>query len=73
MIRMRCNIRFIISVKETDPLDWSARMRAIMGTTYCLQYMHFLNPPVPHSGLNSSAILLTDDYAAKVWSIVFNI
>lgn len=38
-----------------------------MGTAYCLQYMHHdLNPPVPHSNLNSHAIYLTDDYAAKV-------
>lgn len=38
-----------------------------MGTAYCLQYMHHdLNPPVAHSNLNSGAIYLTDDYAAKV-------
>ncbi|XP_060193676.1 protein MALE DISCOVERER 2-like isoform X2 [Lycium barbarum] len=60
-----------LHVKETDPLDWSARMRAIMGTAYCLQYMHDLNPPVPHSSLNSNAIFLTDDYAAKITEIGF--
>jgi hypothetical protein len=38
-----------------------------MGTAYCLQYMHHdLNPPIAHSNLNSTAIYLTDDYAAKV-------
>lgn len=64
---------FIVSVKEADPLDWPARMRAIMGTAYGLQYMHDLNPPVPHSNLNSNAIFLTDDYAAKVCAIFTNI
>lgn len=44
-------------------------MRVIMGTAYCLQYMHHdLNPPVAHSNLNSVAILLTDDFAAKVYA-----
>lgn len=37
-----------------------------MGTAYCLQYMHELNPPLPHSDLNANAIILTEDYAAKV-------
>lgn len=37
-----------------------------MGTAYCLQYMHELNPPLPHSDLNAKSILLTEDYAAKV-------
>lgn len=55
-----------LHVEEADHLDWSARMRTIMGTAYCLQYMHDLNPPVPHSNLNSKAIFLTDDYAAKI-------
>ncbi|WVZ25162.1 hypothetical protein V8G54_003706 [Vigna mungo] len=59
-------------VKEVEPLDWSARMRVIMGTAYCLQYMHHdLNPPVAHSNLNSVAILLTDDFAAKISEIAF--
>lgn len=50
-----------------DHLDWNARMRIIMGTAYCLQYMHHeLNPPVAHSNLSSHCIYLTDDYAAKV-------
>lgn len=53
-------------VEEADHLDWPARMRTVMGTVYCLQYMHELNPPVPHCNLNSKSIFLTDDYAAKV-------
>ncbi|XP_014523459.1 protein MALE DISCOVERER 2 isoform X2 [Vigna radiata var. radiata] len=61
-----------LHVKEVEPLDWSARMRVIMGTAYCLQYMHHdLNPPVAHSNLNSVAILLTDDFAAKISEIAF--
>ncbi|KAG6620455.1 protein MALE DISCOVERER 2-like isoform X1 [Carya illinoinensis] len=61
-----------LHVKELEHLDWSARMRIIMGTAYCLQYMHHdLNPPVAHSNLNSTAIYLTDDYAAKIAEICF--
>ena len=39
-----------------------------MGTAYCLQHMHEMNPPMAHSDFNSSEIYLTDDYAAKVSS-----
>ncbi|XP_027348431.1 protein MALE DISCOVERER 2-like [Abrus precatorius] len=61
-----------LHVKEIEHLDWSARMRVIMGTAYCLQYMHHdLNPPVAHSGLSSVSILLTDDFAAKISEISF--
>ncbi|KAK2384321.1 putative inactive receptor protein kinase [Trifolium repens] len=61
-----------LHVKEVEHLDWSARMRVIMGTAYCLQYMHHdLNPPVSHSNLNSVSILLTDDFAAKISEISF--
>ena len=61
-----------LHVKEMEHLDWSARMRVIMGTAYCLQYMHHdLNPPVAHSNLNSVSILLTDDFAAKISEISF--
>ncbi|CAA7040894.1 unnamed protein product [Microthlaspi erraticum] len=58
--------------KEMEHLDWSARMRIIMGTAYCLQHMHELNPPIAHSKLGSSGIYLTDDYAAKVGDVPFN-
>ncbi|XP_038690976.1 protein MALE DISCOVERER 2-like isoform X2 [Tripterygium wilfordii] len=61
-----------LHVEEMEHLDWSARMRAIMGTAYCLQYMHHdLNPPVAHSNLSSTSIYLTDDYAAKIAEISF--
>ncbi|KAL3522496.1 hypothetical protein ACH5RR_015330 [Cinchona calisaya] len=55
-----------LHVKELEHLDWSARMRIIMGTAYCLQHMHGLNPPVTQFNLNSKTIFLTDDYAAKI-------
>lgn len=55
-----------VSVKEVENLDWNARMRIVMGSAYCLQYMHDLNPPVAHSNLVSRAIFVTDDNAAKV-------
>ncbi|KAL3851395.1 hypothetical protein ACJIZ3_013277 [Penstemon smallii] len=57
--------------EEVEHLDWSTRMRIIMGTAYCLQYMHDLNPPVAHFNLTSKEILLTDDYAAKIGDVGF--
>ncbi|XP_021769752.1 protein MALE DISCOVERER 2-like [Chenopodium quinoa] len=61
-----------LHVKDIDHLDWTTRMRIIMGTCYCLEYMHHeLNPPVVHPNLQSDTILLTDDYAAKVADISF--
>ncbi|XP_043689766.1 protein MALE DISCOVERER 2-like [Telopea speciosissima] len=61
-----------LHVKEVEHLDWNARMRIIMGTAYCLQYMHNeLNPPVTHTNLQSSAIFLMDDYAAKIGELSF--
>ncbi|KAJ9567143.1 hypothetical protein OSB04_003109 [Centaurea solstitialis] len=60
-----------LHVEELEHLDWSSRMRIIMGTAYCLEYMHELNPPVPHSNLNANLIRLTDDYAPKVAEMSF--
>ncbi|GFP91708.1 probable LRR receptor-like serine/threonine-protein kinase at5g45840 [Phtheirospermum japonicum] len=60
-----------LHVKEVEHIDWNARTRIIMGTAYCLQHMHDLNPPIAHSNLNSKEILLTDDYAAKIGDIGF--
>ncbi|KAL3345184.1 hypothetical protein AABB24_024231 [Solanum stoloniferum] len=56
---------------ELEPLDWPARVRAIMGTAYCLEYMHNLNPPLSHSDVNSHSIYFTDDYAAKITELAF--
>lgn len=56
-----------LHVREVEHLDWNSRVRIIMGAAYCLQYMHHdLNPPVTHANLRSTAIYLTDDYAAKL-------
>ncbi|XP_017221929.1 protein MALE DISCOVERER 2 isoform X2 [Daucus carota subsp. sativus] len=55
-----------LHMKELEHLDWNARVRIIMGIAYCLQYMHGLNPPMPHSNLKSHTIFLTEDYAAKI-------
>ncbi|GAV65196.1 LOW QUALITY PROTEIN: Pkinase_Tyr domain-containing protein, partial [Cephalotus follicularis] len=61
-----------LPMEEMEHLDWNARMRVIIGTAYCFQYMHHdLNPPVAHSNLNSTTIYLTDDYAAKIAEICF--
>ncbi|KAK4440058.1 protein MALE DISCOVERER 2 [Sesamum alatum] len=60
-----------LHVKDLEHLDWNARMRIIMGTAYCLQHMHDLNPPVVHTNLASREIFLTDDYAAKIADVTF--
>ncbi|KAL7142605.1 hypothetical protein ABFS83_08G134600 [Erythranthe nasuta] len=60
-----------LHVKEVEHLDWNSRMRIIMGTAYCLQHMHDLNPPIAHFNLTSKEILLTDDYAAKIADMSF--
>ncbi|KMZ69211.1 putative Receptor protein kinase [Zostera marina] len=55
-----------------EHLEWRTRMRIIMGIAYCLRYMHHeLNPPVAHTNLHSSSILLTVDYAAKIVDMDF--
>ncbi|XP_074272365.1 protein MALE DISCOVERER 1-like [Silene latifolia] len=56
-----------LHVEEFENLDWNSRIRIIMGAAYCLQYMHHdIYPPIAHSKLDSAAIYLTDDYAAKL-------
>ncbi|XP_074319289.1 protein MALE DISCOVERER 1-like isoform X3 [Silene latifolia] len=61
-----------LHVKDMDHLDWTTRMRIAMGTCYCLEYMHHeFDPPIVHPNLQSDAILLTDDYAAKVADVCF--
>ncbi|KAK9073931.1 hypothetical protein SSX86_006525 [Deinandra increscens subsp. villosa] len=60
-----------LHIKELEHLDWISRMRIIMGTSYCLEYMHELNPPVPHTNVTSTLIYLTEDYAPKVAEVPF--
>ncbi|KAI3704134.1 hypothetical protein L1987_74348 [Smallanthus sonchifolius] len=60
-----------LHVKELEHLDWTSRMRIIMGTSYCLEYMHELNPPLPHTNVTSTMIYLTEDYAPKVAEVAF--
>ncbi|KAF7816507.1 putative inactive receptor-like protein kinase [Senna tora] len=60
-----------LHVKETEHLDWITRLRIAMGMAYCLQHMHQSKPPIAHSNLNSSSVLLTDDYAAKISDLSF--
>ncbi|GJN40603.1 hypothetical protein PR202_gb29847 [Eleusine coracana subsp. coracana] len=66
-----------LHVEGFDPIDWNGRMRVIMGVAYCIQHMHELSPPIAHPGLKSSAILLSEDGAAKiadmsVWQEVYS-
>ncbi|KAI4373380.1 hypothetical protein MLD38_011510 [Melastoma candidum] len=60
-----------LHVKESEHLDWGMRLRIIMGISYCLDYMHQLQPPMVHGNLNSSTVYLTEDYAAKVSDFSF--
>ncbi|KAK8517163.1 hypothetical protein V6N13_092449 [Hibiscus sabdariffa] len=54
-----------LHIKESEHLDWATRLRIMVGIASCLEHMHQLNPPVPHSNLSSAAVNLTEDYAAK--------
>lgn len=42
-----------------------------MGIAYCLEHLHQLTPPIAHKNLLSSAIYLTEDYAAKISDLSF--
>ncbi|CAM0882076.1 unnamed protein product [Alopecurus aequalis] len=55
-----------LHVEGFDHIDWNGRMRVIMGVGYCIQHMHELNPSIAHPDLQSSAILLSEDGAAKI-------
>ncbi|XP_019444892.1 PREDICTED: protein MALE DISCOVERER 2-like isoform X3 [Lupinus angustifolius] len=66
-----CLFEHLHSKDVEHHLDWSERMRIIMGTAYCLEYMHDRKPSVFHTNLSSLYILLTDDYAAKIGEMTF--
>ncbi|CAL0335196.1 unnamed protein product [Lupinus luteus] len=53
--------------KETDPLDWDARMKIAIGGARGLAYLHEdSNPCVIHRDFKSSNILLEHDFTPKV-------
>ncbi|KAL7108919.1 hypothetical protein ACP275_06G143100 [Erythranthe tilingii] len=58
-------------LREDEHLDWEMRLRIAMGIAYCLDHMHQLIPPLFHRNLNSSAVYLSEDYAAKVSDFAF--
>uniref|UniRef100_A0A7N1A220 Protein kinase domain-containing protein n=1 Tax=Kalanchoe fedtschenkoi TaxID=63787 RepID=A0A7N1A220_KALFE len=60
-----------LHVQESEHLDWGMRLRISMGIAYCLEHMHQLKPPAIHKNLCSSAISLSEDYAAKVTDFTF--
>lgn len=60
-----------LHIKEAEHLEWGVRLRIAMGVAYCLEHMHQLTPPVVHNHLNSTAIYLTEDYAAKLSDFSF--
>uniref|UniRef100_A0A161ZN47 Protein kinase domain-containing protein n=1 Tax=Daucus carota subsp. sativus TaxID=79200 RepID=A0A161ZN47_DAUCS len=55
-----------LHISEAEHLDWGMRMRIAMGMAYCLEHMHQLKPPMIHKNLSSSAVNLSEDYAAKI-------
>ncbi|XP_065870046.1 probable inactive receptor-like protein kinase At3g56050 [Euphorbia lathyris] len=61
-----------LHIKESEHLDWGMRLRIAMGMAYCLEHMHQLNPLITHNNLSSSAISLTEDYAAKISDLSFS-
>ncbi|KAA0035871.1 putative inactive receptor-like protein kinase [Cucumis melo var. makuwa] len=52
--------------EEFEHLNWRMRMRIVMGMAYCLEYLHEQSAPLIHLNLTSSAVNLTEDYAAKI-------
>ncbi|PON48146.1 Mitogen-activated protein kinase kinase kinase [Parasponia andersonii] len=53
--------------KETDPLDWDARIKIALGAARGLAYLHEdSNPRVIHRDFKSSNILLEHDFTPKV-------
>ncbi|KAG4955471.1 hypothetical protein JHK85_041851 [Glycine max] len=53
--------------KETEPLDWDARMKIALGAARGLAYLHEdCNPCVIHRDFKSSNILLEYDFTPKV-------
>lgn len=60
-----------LHIREAEHLDWGMRLRITMGMAYCLDFMHQLEQPIPHNNLSSSAIRLTEDYAAKIAEFSF--
>ncbi|XP_047176643.1 receptor-like serine/threonine-protein kinase ALE2 [Vigna umbellata] len=53
--------------KETEPLDWNARMKIALGAARGLAYLHEdCNPCVIHRDFKSSNILLEYDFVPKV-------
>lgn len=61
----------LFAVREAEHLDWGMRLRIAMGMVYCLDHIHQLEPCTAHTNLNSSAICLTEDYAAKIADFTF--
>ncbi|XP_038995224.1 inactive receptor-like serine/threonine-protein kinase At2g40270 [Hibiscus syriacus] len=56
-----------LHIKESEHLDWATRSRIMVGMASCLEHMHQLNPPVPHTNLSSAVVNLTEDCAAKIF------
>ncbi|KAL1559276.1 non-specific serine/threonine protein kinase [Salvia divinorum] len=61
-----------LHIREAEHLEWTTRMRIAMGMAYCLDHMHQMAPPFIQRNFKSSAVYLTEDYAAKVSDFGFS-
>ncbi|KAF8395477.1 hypothetical protein HHK36_019423 [Tetracentron sinense] len=49
------------------PLNWKTRMQIATGVAAALEYLHFFcDPPIYHVTINSSNVLLDENFAAKL-------
>ncbi|XP_010247785.1 PREDICTED: probable receptor-like protein kinase At1g49730 [Nelumbo nucifera] len=52
------------------PLNWRTRLEIAIGVAAALEYLYFFcDPPVYHVSINSSNILLDDNFVAKLFDI----
>jgi len=66
-LTFECSNLFLGADKETEPLDWDARMKIALGAARGLAYLHEdCNPCVIHRDFKSSNILLEYDFTPKV-------
>ncbi|KAE8733091.1 senescence-associated family protein [Hibiscus syriacus] len=56
--------------EQETPLNWKARLQIAVGVAAALEYLLlFSNPPVYHVSINSSNIMLDENFTAKVTDV----
>ncbi|OVA07186.1 Protein kinase domain [Macleaya cordata] len=54
------------------PLNWRTRLQIAIGVTAALEYLHFFcEPPIYHVSINSSNVLLDENFVAKLSGVAF--